>query len=51
MVETALRNFSAGSLVAIIDQLATAALDARKQPALRASGRGSSGGTLTPMTR
>ena len=36
MVETALRNFSAGRLVAIIDQLATAALDARKQPALAA---------------
>jgi len=36
MVETALRNFSAGRLVAIIDQLASAALDARKQPALAA---------------
>ena len=36
MAETALRNFSAGRLVAIIDQLATAALDARKQPALAA---------------
>ena len=36
MVETALRNFSTGRLVAIIDQLATAALDARKQPALAA---------------
>jgi DNA polymerase-3 subunit delta len=34
MVEVALRNFSAPRLVAIIDQLATAALDMRKQPAL-----------------
>src|SRR5215467_13833419 len=31
-VEIALRNFSAPRLVAIIDQLATAALDMRKQP-------------------
>ena len=35
-VETALRNFSAARLVAIIDQLATAALDMRKQTALTA---------------
>ena len=35
-VETALRNFSAARLVAIIDQLATAALDMRKQTALAA---------------
>jgi DNA polymerase III subunit delta len=34
MVEIALRNLSAARLVAIIDQLATAALDMRKQPAL-----------------
>jgi DNA polymerase III subunit delta len=36
-VETALRNFSAARLNAIIDQLATAALDMRKQPALAAA--------------
>jgi DNA polymerase-3 subunit delta len=36
MVETALRNFSAERLTAIIDQLATAALDIRKQAALAA---------------
>jgi DNA polymerase III subunit delta len=35
-VEIALRNFNAARLVAIIDQLATAALDTRKQPALSA---------------
>src|SRR5437764_5840767 len=35
-VETALRNFNAARLVAIIDQLATAALEMRKQPALAA---------------
>jgi len=34
MLEIALRNFSPPRLVAIIDQLATAALDMRKQPAL-----------------
>ena len=36
-VETALRNLSAARLNAIIDQLATAALDMRKQPALAAA--------------
>jgi DNA polymerase-3 subunit delta len=36
MVEIALRNFSPARLVAIIDQLATAALDMRKQTALAA---------------
>jgi DNA polymerase-3 subunit delta len=35
-VETALRNFNAARLLAIIDQLATAALDMRKLPALAA---------------
>jgi DNA polymerase-3 subunit delta len=35
-VETALRNFSTARLAAIIDQLATAALDMRKQTALAA---------------
>jgi DNA polymerase III subunit delta len=35
-VETALRNFSAARLLAIIDQLAIAALDMRKLPALAA---------------
>jgi len=35
-VETALRNFNAARLVAIIDQLATAALEMRKQPGLAA---------------
>ena len=35
-VETALRNFNAARLVFIIDQLATAALDMRKQTALAA---------------
>jgi DNA polymerase III subunit delta len=35
-VETALRNFNAARLVAIIDQLAAAALEMRKQPALAA---------------
>jgi DNA polymerase-3 subunit delta len=34
MVEVALRNFSPARLVAIIDQLATAALDMRKLTAL-----------------
>jgi DNA polymerase-3 subunit delta len=34
MVEVALRNFSPPRLVVIIDQLGTAALDMRKQPAL-----------------
>ena len=34
MVELALRNFSPARLTAIIDQLATAALDMRKQTAL-----------------
>jgi DNA polymerase III subunit delta len=37
MVETALRNFSAARLVSVIDQLATAALDMRKQPGLAAA--------------
>ena len=36
-VETALRNFNAARLGAIIDQLATAALDMRKQPAIAAA--------------
>jgi DNA polymerase-3 subunit delta len=36
-VETALRNFNAARLVAVIDQLATAALDMRKQPSLAAA--------------
>ena len=36
-VEIALRNFSAARLVAIIDQLATAALDMRKQASLAAA--------------
>jgi DNA polymerase III subunit delta len=36
-VETALRNFNAARLVAVIDQLATAALDMRKQPAIAAA--------------
>jgi len=36
MVEIALRNFSPARLVAIIDQLGTAALDMRKQTALAA---------------
>jgi DNA polymerase-3 subunit delta len=36
MVETALRNFSPARLVAIIEQLATAALDMRKQAPLAA---------------
>src|SRR6201995_608150 len=36
MVEVALRNFSPARLVAIIDQLGTAALDMRKQTALAA---------------
>lgn len=35
-VETALRNFSSARLASIIDQLATAALDMRKQPSLAA---------------
>src|ERR1700754_1866116 len=35
-VETALRNFSVARLAAIIDQLGTAPLDMRKQPALAA---------------
>ena len=35
-VEIALRNFSAARLVGIIDQLATAALDMRKQASLAA---------------
>ena len=35
-VETALRNFNPARLIAIIDQLATAALDMRKQPSLAA---------------
>jgi DNA polymerase III subunit delta len=34
MAETALRNFTVLRLTAIIDQLATAALDMRKQPSL-----------------
>jgi DNA polymerase-3 subunit delta len=37
MTETALRNFSAAKLVAIIEQLATAALDMRKQTSLAAA--------------
>ena len=37
MAETALRNFSPARLAAIIDQLATAALDMRKQTALAAT--------------
>ena len=36
-VETALRNFSSARLAAIIDQLATAAFDMRKQTALAAA--------------
>src|SRR5512139_65032 len=36
-VETALRNLSVARLTAIIEQLATAALDTRKQPALAAA--------------
>ena len=36
MVETALRNFSTARLLAIIDQLATAALETRKQASLGA---------------
>jgi DNA polymerase-3 subunit delta len=36
MAETALRNFTVPRLAAIIDQLATAALDMRKQPSLAA---------------
>jgi DNA polymerase-3 subunit delta len=36
MAETALRNFSPARLVAIIEQLAVAALDMRKQTALAA---------------
>lgn len=36
-VETALRNFNAPRLAVIIDQLGTAALDMRKQPALAAA--------------
>jgi DNA polymerase-3 subunit delta len=36
VVETALRNFNAARLVAIIEQLATAALDMRKQASLAA---------------
>jgi DNA polymerase III subunit delta len=36
IVEIALRNFNAARLAATIDQLATAALDMRKQPALAA---------------
>jgi len=36
-VETALRNFSAARLLATIDQLATSALDMRKQPSLAAA--------------
>jgi DNA polymerase III subunit delta len=36
LVETALRNFSAARLAAAIDQLASAALDMRKQPSLAA---------------
>ncbi len=35
--EIALRNFSAARLVSVIDQLATAALEMRKQPALAAA--------------
>jgi DNA polymerase-3 subunit delta len=37
MAETALRNFSAAKLTAIIEQLATAALDMRKQTSLAAA--------------
>jgi DNA polymerase-3 subunit delta len=37
MAEAALRNFSAAKLVAIIEQLATAALDMRKQTSLAAA--------------
>jgi DNA polymerase-3 subunit delta len=37
MAETALRHFSAAKLVAIIEQLATAALDMRKQTSLAAA--------------
>jgi DNA polymerase-3 subunit delta len=37
MVETALRNFSVTRLAAIIEQLATAALDTRKQSSLAAA--------------
>ena len=37
MVETALRNFNAARLLAIIEQLATAALEMRKQAALAAA--------------
>lgn len=36
-VETALRNFSAPRLAAVIEQLATSAFDMRKQPALAAA--------------
>jgi DNA polymerase-3 subunit delta len=36
-VETALRNFNAARLRQVIDQLATAALDSRKQSALAAA--------------
>jgi DNA polymerase-3 subunit delta len=36
-VETALRHFNAARLAAVIDQLATAALDMRKQPAIAAA--------------
>ncbi|WFU41107.1 DNA polymerase III subunit delta [Bradyrhizobium sp. CB82] len=36
-VETALRNFSVARLAGVIEQLATAALDTRKQPALAAA--------------
>jgi DNA polymerase-3 subunit delta len=36
-VETALRNFNTARLAAIIDQLGTAALDMRKQPAMAAA--------------
>src|SRR5205807_7374836 len=36
-VETALRHFNAARLAAIIEQLATAALDMRKQPAIAAA--------------
>jgi DNA polymerase III subunit delta len=37
MAETALRHFSAAKLVAVIEQLATAALDMRKQTSLAAA--------------
>ncbi len=37
MAETALRNFSAAKLVAVIEQLASAALDMRKQTSLAAA--------------